>query len=57
MVASWLAPFMIGLTIMFLGRAHYVLYVLKRGNRVSAIITWLATGLVVSFWTWQWIYK
>jgi hypothetical protein len=34
-----------------------MLHVLKRGNRTSAAITWLATVLVVGFWTWQWGFK
>jgi hypothetical protein len=54
-VASWLSPALVGLTVLLLGRAYYMLYFLKRGNRVSAAITWLATVFVAGFWTWQWI--
>jgi hypothetical protein len=46
---------MAGLSAVLIGRAHYVLYVLKKGNRASTLITWLATGLVIAFWTWQWL--
>jgi hypothetical protein len=42
-----------GLAVLLLGRAHYVLYVLKRGNRFSTVMTWLATAFVIAFWTWQ----
>ncbi len=37
---------------MLIGRAHYVLYVLKRGNRASFVITWAATIAVIGFWAW-----
>ena len=47
---------MIGVTAVVLGRAHYVLHVLKRGNRFSAVMTWLATIFVAGFWTWQWVF-
>ncbi len=30
-----------------------MLHFLKRGNRLSATITWLATVFVVGYWTWQ----
>jgi hypothetical protein len=55
MVAGWLAPFAVGLSILLLGRAHYTLYVLKHGNRMSTAITWVATVLVVGFWAWKWL--
>ena len=52
-MAGWLSPVFIGLSAVLLGRAHYVLYVLKRGTRATAVITWLATAVVIGFWTWQ----
>ncbi len=52
-MASWLSPILIALSGGLLLRAHYVLYILKRGNRTSAIITWAATILVSGFWTWK----
>ena len=52
-MASWLSPVLIGLAALAIGRAHYVLYVLKRGNRFSVVTTWLATLFVIGFWTWQ----
>ena len=54
LVAAWLAPVMIGLSVLLLARAFYVLYALRRGSRVSAIITWLSAIFVVGFWTWRW---
>ena len=52
-MAGWLSPVLIGLSVVFLGRAHYVLYVLKQGRPVTAVITWLATTMVIGFWGWQ----
>jgi hypothetical protein len=44
---------LIGLSAVLLGRSHYVLYVLKRGSRSTAVVTWLSTVLVIVFWTYQ----
>ena len=43
-----LMPYLLGLSVLFLGRAHYVLYVQHQGNRLSHLITWLATGLAAT---------
>lgn len=51
---SWLSPVLIAVTAVLIGRAHYVLYVLKRGNRFSTVTTWLTTAVVVGYWSWQW---
>jgi len=52
-VAGWLAPVLIGLSVALLGRAFYVLYVRKRGNRASTVITWLSAVFVIGYWTWR----
>jgi hypothetical protein len=52
-VAKWLAPVFIILAGVLLARAHYMLHIRKRGNWVTAVITWSATVLLVGFWTWQ----
>jgi hypothetical protein len=52
-VASWLAPVLIVLSVALLARAFYVLYVLGRGSRASTVITWLTAAFVAGFWTWQ----
>jgi hypothetical protein len=46
---------LIAVTALFLGRAHYVIYVLKRSTKITTVITWLATLFVIGFWTWQWV--
>lgn len=52
-MASWLAPILLVASLALLGRAHWVLYVLKRGTWTSAAVTWLATALVAGFWGWK----
>jgi hypothetical protein len=52
---SWLAPVLITLSVLLLARAFYVLYVRRRGTRLSAMITWVSALVVVGFWTWQWL--
>jgi len=46
-------PAMIVLSILLLARSFYILYVQRRGTRVSAIITWLSALFVVGYWTWR----
>ena len=50
---TWLAPLLIGLSLLLLARAFYILYVQRRGNRVSRIITWLSATLILGFWSWK----
>jgi hypothetical protein len=52
-VAGWLSPVLIALSVLLLGRAFYILYVRKRGTRMSTAITWLSAIFVAGFWTWQ----
>jgi hypothetical protein len=50
---GWLAPVLIALSVLLLGRSFYILYVCHRGTRATAIITWLAALFVVCYWTWR----
>jgi len=52
-VTDWLAPVLIGLSVLFLLRSFYILYVQRRGTRVSAVITWCSAVFVIGFWTWH----
>jgi hypothetical protein len=52
-VAGWLAPVLIVLSLVLLGRSFYILYVKRRGTRASAAITWAAALLVVGYWTYR----
>jgi len=54
-VAGWLWPVMIVLSVLLLGRAFYVLYVKRRGNWLSAAITWASAVFVVGYWTWKFV--
>jgi hypothetical protein len=53
LVTSWLAPVLIGLSVLLLLRSFYILYVQRRGTRASTIITWCSAAFIVGFWTWQ----
>ena len=53
LVTHWLAPVLIGLSVFFLLRSFYILYVRQRGTRVSTVITWGSALFVVGFWTWH----
>jgi hypothetical protein len=48
-----LAPVLIGVSLLLLGRSFYILYVVGRGTRTATIITWLAAAFVVGYWTWR----
>ncbi len=50
-----MSPILIGATIAALGRSYYLMYVLKKGNLFSKVITWSATAVVIGFWSWHWI--
>jgi hypothetical protein len=52
-VSGWLAPVLIGLSVLLLGRSFYILYVNKRGTRLTALITWLSAAFVIGYWTWR----
>jgi hypothetical protein len=34
-------------------RSFYILYVQRRGNRASTVLTWLAAVFVIGYWTWR----
>jgi hypothetical protein len=53
LVASWLLPAFIALSVLLLGRSFYILYVQKRGTRFSTAVTWLTAAFVVGYWTWR----
>jgi len=48
-----LMPILIVLSILLLGRSFYILYVKKRGTRMSAIVTWLSALFVIGYWTYM----
>lgn len=52
-VAGWLSPALLVLSAVLLGRSFYVLYVRKRGSRLSKAVTWVAAAVVVGFWAWR----
>jgi hypothetical protein len=53
LVMGWLMPVLIGLSLLLLGRSFYILYVKRRGNRTTTVITWLSAALMIGIWTWR----
>ncbi len=51
LVARWLSPALVVLTVILLARSYYALYIQRRGNRASEVTTWASTALVLMFWT------
>jgi hypothetical protein len=47
---------LIGVSLLFLGRALYALYVKRNGTLATKIITWLSLTFIVVFWTWQLVF-
>jgi hypothetical protein len=52
-IAGWLKPVLIGVSVLLLAYSFFVLYVLGRGSRTSVVVTWLSLAFVIGFWTWQ----
>ena len=49
-VTEGLVYYLLAFSMLFLGRAHYLLYVKRHGNRLSHIVTWAATALAITLW-------
>ncbi len=48
-------PFFLLIALFFLGRAHYLIYVKKQGNRASHVLTWLSTLVAAGVFGGQWL--
>jgi hypothetical protein len=48
-----LSPFLLGVSILLLGRSFYILYVHRRRTLASTVITWIAALFVIGYWTWR----
>ena len=46
-----LIPFFFALSVFFLGRALWVIYVRHQGNPTSVTITWISTIIAALFWS------
>jgi hypothetical protein len=53
LVAGWLAPILIVVSVLLLGRSFYVLYVRRRGTFATAAITWASAVFVIGYWMWR----
>jgi len=54
-IEATLFPYLAIIAVALLGRAHYLLHVKHQGNRVSHVVTWAATLLVVTLWGVRWV--
>ena len=54
-VTEGILPYLLVISVLFLGRAHYLIYIRHQGNRLSHIITWTATFLAVTLWGIRWL--
>ena len=54
-INATLLPYLAIIAVALLGRAHYLLHVKHQGNRVSHVVTWAATLLVVTLWGVRWV--
>jgi hypothetical protein len=52
-VSGWIAPVLICVSIMLIGRSFYVIYVRGISTRATVVITWSALVFMAGFWTWQ----
>lgn len=41
-------PYLLAVSVLFLGRAHYLFYVKHQGNGVSHIVIWVSTVLALT---------
>ena len=54
-ITGGLVPYLLAVSVLFLGRAHYLLYVKHQGNWTSHILTWASTVLALTLWGLRWI--
>jgi hypothetical protein len=48
-----LTPVLLGVSLLFLGRAFYALYVKQNGTPATKVLAWCSLIFVVVFWTWR----
>lgn len=48
--AVGLMPYLLGLSILLLGRAHYLIHVRRQGAPWTRWVVWISTVLVVVLW-------
>ena len=52
-VGGWIAPLLLGVSVILIGRSFYVIYCRGVRTRATVVITWSALVFMVGFWTWQ----
>lgn len=54
-VTEGILPYLLVISVLFLGRAHYLIYIKHQGNRLSHIVTWVATLLAITLGGIRWL--
>jgi hypothetical protein len=52
-VSGWIAPVLLGLSILLIGRSFYVIYVRGVRTRATVVIAWIALFIIVGYWTYH----
>jgi hypothetical protein len=52
-VSGWIAPVLIGASVVLIGRSFHIIYVRGIRTRASVVIAWSALVFMVGFWTWR----
>ncbi len=55
-VTEGLVPYLLVFSVLFLGRAHYLLYIKHQGNRTSHVVAWAATISAVTLMGLRWFW-
>lgn len=53
-VTAGFTPYLLVVSVIFLGRAHYLIYVKRQGTRFSHVVVWLSTILALTLWAVRW---
>lgn len=53
-VTAGIAPYLLAVSIIFLGRAHYLIHIKRQGSKFSHVVVWLSTLLALTFWAVRW---
>ena len=49
-VSQAVVPYLLAVSVLFLGRAYYLLYIKRQGNRFSHGVTWITTAVAIGSW-------
>lgn len=53
-VTAGFTPYLLVVSVLFLARAHYLIYVKRQGSGFSHVVVWLSTLLALTLWAVRW---